>query len=105
LPTLRVYCGFDPTAESLHLDSLFGIIVLSCFLRCGHKVVALVGGATDRVGDPFNKSIEWPELDLLALERNFSGISTTISRIWVGITELSILLFRIITTGGRMLSF
>ncbi|KAL2467961.1 Tyrosyl-tRNA synthetase [Forsythia ovata] len=81
LPALRVYCGFDPTAESLHLGNLLGIIVLSWFLRCGHKVVALVGGATGRVGDPSGKSLERPELDLLALDRNVSGISTTISRI------------------------
>ncbi|CAI9777996.1 unnamed protein product [Fraxinus pennsylvanica] len=81
LPALRVYCGFDPTAESLHLGNLLGIIVLSWFLRCGHKVVALVGGATGRVGDPSGKSIERPELDLLSLDRNVSRISTTISRI------------------------
>lgn len=78
LPPLRVYCGFDPTAESLHLGNLLGIIVLSWFLRCGHKVVALVGGATARVGDPSGKSLERPELDLHALERNTDGISATI---------------------------
>ncbi|CAA2966033.1 tyrosine--tRNA ligase, chloroplastic mitochondrial [Olea europaea subsp. europaea] len=81
LPPLRVYCGFDPTAESLHLGNLLGIIVLSWFLRCGHKVVALVGGATGRVGDPSGKSLERPELDHLALDRNVSGISTIISGI------------------------
>lgn len=78
---LRVYCGFDPTAESLHLGNLLGIIVLSWFLRRGHKVVALIDGATGWVGDPSGKSVERPELDLLALEGNVSGISTTISRI------------------------
>lgn len=49
---LMVYCGFDPTAESLHLGNLLGIIVLSWFQRFGHVPVALLGGATGRVGDP-----------------------------------------------------
>ncbi|KAK6128103.1 hypothetical protein DH2020_038157 [Rehmannia glutinosa] len=81
LPPLRVYCGFDPTAESLHLGNLLGIIVLSWFLRCGHQVVALVGGATGRVGDPSGKSLERPELDPLSLDRNVSAISATIQSI------------------------
>jgi hypothetical protein len=50
--SLPVYCGFDPTADSLHLGNLLGIIVLSWFQRCGHTPVALLGGATGRVGDP-----------------------------------------------------
>ena len=49
---LTVYCGFDPTAESLHLGNLLGIVVLTWFQRCGHRPVALLGGATGRVGDP-----------------------------------------------------
>lgn len=81
LPSLRVYCGFDPTAESLHLGNLLGIVVLSWFLRCGHKAVALVGGATGRVGDPSGKSLERPELDPLTLEKNSAGIADTVRRI------------------------
>lgn len=53
---LAVYCGFDPTAESLHLGNLLGIIVLRWFQAAGHTPVALLGGATGRVGDP---SGEW----------------------------------------------
>lgn len=80
--TLKVYCGFDPTAESLHLGNLLGIIVLSWFLRCGHQAVALIGGATARVGDPSGKSIERPELDIDTLEKNILGISKTFSTIF-----------------------
>ncbi|XP_071939747.1 tyrosine--tRNA ligase, chloroplastic/mitochondrial-like [Coffea arabica] len=80
-PPLRVYCGFDPTADSLHLGNLLGIIVLSWFLRCGHRAVALIGGATGRVGDPSGKSSERPELDLETLHKNISGISATIRHI------------------------
>ncbi|XP_057433517.1 tyrosine--tRNA ligase, chloroplastic/mitochondrial-like [Lotus japonicus] len=78
---LKVYCGFDPTAESLHLGNLLGIIVLSWFRRCGHNVVALIGGATARVGDPSGKSLERPELDVETLERNTAGIENTIRTI------------------------
>uniref|UniRef100_A0A5B7B008 Tyrosine--tRNA ligase n=1 Tax=Davidia involucrata TaxID=16924 RepID=A0A5B7B008_DAVIN len=84
LPPLRVYCGFDPTAESLHLGNLLGIVVLSWFLRCGHKAVALIGGATGRVGDPSGKSLERPELDAGTLDRNISGISNIVRRILSG---------------------
>ena len=49
---LKVYCGFDPTASSLHIGNLLGIIVLRWFQLCGHETVALLGGATGRVGDP-----------------------------------------------------
>ncbi|XP_061367357.1 tyrosine--tRNA ligase, chloroplastic/mitochondrial [Gastrolobium bilobum] len=78
---LKVYCGFDPTAESLHLGNLLGLIVLSWFRRCGHRPVALIGGATARVGDPSGKSLERPELDADSLEKNTVGISNTIRRI------------------------
>ncbi|KAL8544111.1 hypothetical protein ACS0TY_004593 [Phlomoides rotata] len=81
IPPLRVYCGFDPTAESLHLGNLLALIVLSWFIRCGHQAVALVGGATGRVGDPSGKSLERPELDPLSLDRNISAISASIQSI------------------------
>ena len=50
--SVSVYCGFDPTADSLHLGNLLGIIVLRWFAVCGHRPVGLLGGATGRVGDP-----------------------------------------------------
>ncbi|BFG19847.1 hypothetical protein CerSpe_061210 [Prunus speciosa] len=86
LPPLKVYCGFDPTAESLHLGNLLGIIVLSWFQRCGHRPVALIGGATARIGDPSGKSLERPELDLDTLTLNTSGVSNNITRILGGIS-------------------
>lgn len=89
LPPLKVYCGFDPTAESLHLGNLLGIIVLSWFQRCGHRPVALIGGATARIGDPSGKSLERPELDLDTLSLNTSGVSNNITRILGGISILN----------------
>ncbi|XP_024369526.1 tyrosine--tRNA ligase, chloroplastic/mitochondrial [Physcomitrium patens] len=81
---LKVYCGFDPTAESLHLGNLLGIIVLSWFQRCGHIPVALIGGATGRIGDPSGKSKERPALDDDTLVRNVNGIRKILSNILKG---------------------
>lgn len=78
---LRVYCGFDPTADSLHLGNLLGIIVLAWFQRCGHVPVALVGGATGRVGDPSGKQTERPLLDEPTLARNVDAIAALLARL------------------------
>ncbi|CAN6304890.1 unnamed protein product [Urochloa humidicola] len=78
---LKVYCGFDPTAESLHLGNLLGLVALSWFRRCGHTAVALVGGATGRVGDPSGKSAERPELDVAAVEANSDAIKSIVAQI------------------------
>jgi tyrosyl-tRNA synthetase len=52
------YIGFDPTADSLHIGHLVQIMTLVHFQRCGHKPIALVGGATGMVGDPSGKAAE-----------------------------------------------
>lgn len=53
-----VYCGFDPTAESLHVGSVVPLLVLKRFQMAGHKPIALVGGATGLIGDPSFKAAE-----------------------------------------------
>jgi tyrosyl-tRNA synthetase len=55
---ITLYCGFDPTADSLHIGSLIPIITLMRFHRAGHRVIALVGGGTGLVGDPSGKKTE-----------------------------------------------
>ena len=55
---IKVYCGFDPTADSLHLGNLVAIMGLAWFQRFGHTPVALMGGATGMIGDPSGKSAE-----------------------------------------------
>lgn len=55
---ITLYCGFDPTADSLHIGSLVPIITLMRFHRAGHRVIALVGGGTGLVGDPSGKKTE-----------------------------------------------
>ena len=78
---VRVYCGFDPTADSLHIGNLLGIIVLSWFQKHGHTPVALIGGATGRVGDPSGKSSERPVLDDSTVDSNSRAIEHTIRSI------------------------
>lgn len=78
---VKVYCGFDPTAECLHLGNLLGIIVLSWFQRCGHVPVAVMGGATARVGDPSGKSIERPVMSEETISKNLAGIRSVLLQI------------------------
>lgn len=68
------YVGFDPTAESLHIGSLIPIIVLVHFQQCGHRPIALVGGATGMIGDPTGKSTERILLNKETLQKNEAGI-------------------------------
>ncbi len=72
--SIKVYVGFDPTSDSLHLGHLVGVIALAWFQRYGHIPVAIVGGATGLVGDPSGKSHERPFLDKDAIKRNLDGI-------------------------------
>ena len=53
-----LYCGFDPTADSLHIGSLVPLLMLRRFQQAGHKPIALVGGATGLIGDPSFKAQE-----------------------------------------------
>ncbi|SNS75846.1 tyrosyl-tRNA synthetase [Ekhidna lutea] len=68
------YIGFDPTADSLHIGNMVQIMTLVHFQRCGHKPLALVGGATGMVGDPSGKSSERNLLDEETLNHNLSCV-------------------------------
>ena len=70
------YLGFDPTAPSLHLGSLVGIVILKAFQNLGHKPYVLIGGATARIGDPSGKSAERPLLTTEAIEANVASLTT-----------------------------
>ena len=74
----RGYIGFDPTADSLHVGNLVQIMILVHFQRCGHKPVALVGGATGMVADPSGKSAERNLLAEGALRQNQACIQTAL---------------------------
>lgn len=78
---ISVYLGFDPTASSLHLGNLMGIIALSWFQKYGHTPYALIGGATGRIGDPSGKSIERPFLEEKIIESNCLSIGQFLEKI------------------------
>ena len=74
------YIGFDPTADSLHIGSLLPILLLVHFQRAGHKPIALIGGATGRVGDPSGKSEERNLLNEETLQRNILGVKAQLEQ-------------------------
>lgn len=78
---IKVYCGFDPTSDSLHLGSLVPLMGLAWFQRFGHTPVAIVGGATGVIGDPSGKSNERQLLDADAVAHNIVGIRRNIETI------------------------
>lgn len=71
---MTVYCGFDPTADSLHVGSLVPMIGLAHFQRAGHRPIALVGGGTGLIGDPSFKATERSLLTREQVEINAAGI-------------------------------
>ena len=74
------YLGIDPTADSLHIGHLCGVMMLRHFQRCGHKPLALIGGATGMIGDPSGKSAERNLLDEATLRHNQEAIKKQLSR-------------------------
>jgi tyrosyl-tRNA synthetase len=78
---LKVYAGFDPTADSLHLGNMVAIMGLAWFQKCGHTPVALAGGATGMIGDPSGKLAERQLLDAETIEKNLIGIHENLRNI------------------------
>lgn len=74
------YIGFDPSASSLHIGNLATIMLLKHFQLCGHKPIALVGGATGMIGDPSGKSNERNLLDEEVLLKNQEGIKKQLEK-------------------------
>ena len=75
------YLGFDPTADSLHIGHLVGVMILRHLQRCGHRPVVLVGGATGMIGDPSGKSLERNLLDEATLRHNQEAIKAQLSKL------------------------
>ena len=74
------YLGIDPTADSLHIGHLVGVMMLRHLQRAGHRPIALLGGATGMIGDPSMKSDERKLLDEETLKRNQAGIKKQLSK-------------------------
>ena len=77
---LTLYCGFDPTADSLTVGNLLPIMAMAWFQKAGHKVILLVGGATGMVGDPSGKSDERSLLTAEQVAHNAACIKKQVSR-------------------------
>ena len=78
---LCVYYGCDPTAPSLHIGNLLGLLVLRRLAAAGHRPLALAGGATGMVGDPSGRSDERNLLDAATLDANVAAISAQMRQI------------------------
>jgi tyrosyl-tRNA synthetase len=78
---IAVYYGCDPSADSLHIGNLIGLLVLRRFQDAGHYPVALAGGATGMVGDPSGRSDERNLLDAETLDANVAAIKSQMARI------------------------
>ncbi|HEY4375660.1 MAG TPA: tyrosine--tRNA ligase [Acidimicrobiales bacterium] len=78
---ITLYYGCDPTADSLHVGNLIGLLVLRRFQDAGHQPIALAGGATGMVGDPSGRSDERNLLDEATLAANVAAISAQIRRV------------------------
>src|SRR5215472_6016288 len=72
--TVTAYIGYDCTADSLHIGSLLGIMLLRLFQRSGHKPIVLMGGGTTRIGDPSGKDEARPLLSDADIASNMAGI-------------------------------
>ena len=77
---VTAYLGIDPTADSLHIGHLCGVMMLRHLQRCGHKPLALVGGATGMIGDPSGKSAERNLLDEDTLRHNQECIKKQLAK-------------------------
>ena len=75
-----VYAGFDPSSDSLQAGNFVTIMALAHFQRCGHKVIALAGGATGMIGDPSGKSSERTLLTREQVAANAECIRENLSR-------------------------
>lgn len=77
---VTAYVGIDPTADSLHIGHLCGVMMLRHLQRCGHKPLALIGGATGMIGDPSGKSAERNLLDEKTLRHNQEAIKKQLAK-------------------------
>lgn len=78
---LKLYIGFDPTSDSLHIGNMVGIMAAAWFQRAGHTPFLVVGGATGMIGDPSGKSVERNLLDEATLQTNLKGIRRSLEAV------------------------
>lgn len=87
-PPLTAYCGFDPTADSLHVGHLLPVMALLHFQRAGHNVIAVVGGATARLGDPSGRERAREPLAAERVRAQARGLRAGLERLFQNHREL-----------------
>jgi tyrosyl-tRNA synthetase len=78
---ITLYCGFDPTADSLHVGNLVPLLALRRFQLIGHHPIAVAGGATGSIGDPSGKTAERQLLTKEILDRNIASVKTQLAKL------------------------
>jgi tyrosyl-tRNA synthetase len=78
---ITLYCGFDPTADSLHVGSLVPLLALRRFQLAGHHPIALAGGATGSIGDPSGKTAERQLLTREVLDHNIASVKVQLAKL------------------------
>ena len=78
---ITLYCGFDPTADSLHVGNLVPLLALRRFQNAGHHPIALAGGATGLIGDPSGKTAERQLLTRELLDHNISRVKVQLAKL------------------------
>jgi len=78
---ITLYCGFDPTADSLHVGNLVPLLALRRFQNLGHHPIALAGGATGSIGDPSGKSSERQLLTKEILDHNIASVKVQLAKL------------------------
>jgi tyrosyl-tRNA synthetase len=78
---VTLYCGFDPTADSLHVGHLVPLLALRRFQNCGHHPIAVAGGATGSIGDPSGKSAERSLLTQDQIQANVAAVRPQLARL------------------------
>jgi tyrosyl-tRNA synthetase len=86
---LKFYCGYDPTADSLHLGHLLTIMTAVNFMKRGNTFVLLIGGATGFVGDPSGKSASRTFLDKERLRHNQEKISQQVKQFMENLNKIT----------------
>ncbi|XP_026550868.1 tyrosine--tRNA ligase, mitochondrial [Notechis scutatus] len=87
-PPVTAYCGFDPTADSLHVGHLLAVLGLLHFQRAGHNVIALVGGATAQLGDPSGRTKAREALTAEQVRERARGLREGLQRLFQNHREL-----------------
>jgi tyrosyl-tRNA synthetase len=78
---ITLYCGFDPTADSLHVGNLVPLLALRRFQLLGHHPIAVAGGATGSIGDPSGKTAERQLLTKEVLDHNIASVKTQLAKL------------------------